>query len=113
MANKDGTAAASRAAAAMEATGLRRQPAYHVVILDDDDHSYGYVVEMLGRLFGHSRQRAWRLARRIDTDGKAIVDTTTFERAEFKQVQIREYGPDWRVDRPLGSMAAIIVPAPT
>ena len=28
-------------------------PLWHVVLVDDDDHSYDYVIEMLGKLFHH------------------------------------------------------------
>lgn len=103
-------AAALPSPKAKEAIQPRRQPAYNVVLLDDNDHSFPYVVEMLSRLFGHSRQRAWHLARQVDSLGRAVIDTTTLERAELKQMQIHEYGPDWRVDRPRGSMSALIEP---
>jgi len=33
-------------------------PRWNVVLLDDDDHSYEYVVEMLGALVGHTTQTA-------------------------------------------------------
>ena len=29
----------------------RLTPLFNVVLLDDDDHTYDYVIEMLGRLF--------------------------------------------------------------
>jgi ATP-dependent Clp protease adaptor protein ClpS len=60
-------------------------PLWHVVLLDDDDHTYAYVIEMLTKLFGHSHQTAYRMACEVDTAGRVIVETTVFERAEFKQ----------------------------
>ncbi len=90
----------------------RRQPPYHVVLLDDDDHTYDYVVEMLGKIFGHSREKAFRMAQEVDTTGRVIVDTTTLERAELKRDQIHAYGKDWRLPRSKGSMSAVIEPAP-
>ena len=33
-------------------------PPYNVVLLDDDDHSYEYVILMLKRVFGHSINKA-------------------------------------------------------
>ena len=30
-------------------------PRYHVVLFDDNDHTYEYVVEMLTKLLDHSR----------------------------------------------------------
>ncbi len=89
----------------------KHQPLYHVVLLDDDQHTYDYVIEMLGRLFGHSPERGYQLACEVDGTGRAIVDTTSLERAEFKRDQIRAYGPDWRLKSSRGSMAAVIEPA--
>jgi len=90
----------------------RQQPRYHVILLDDDDHSYDYVIEMLTKLFGHPQPLAYRMAKEVDTDGRVIVDTTTMERAEFKRDQIHAYGPDKQITRCKGSMSAVIEPAP-
>ena len=88
-----------------------RIPQYHVVLLDDDDHTYAYVIEMLMTLFGHSEAKAFRMAQEVDRRGRVIVDTTTKERAELKRDQIHAYGPDWRIDYCQGSMSATIEPA--
>lgn len=89
----------------------RRQPPYHVILLNDDDHSYEYVIEMLKELFGHPLEKGYLLAREVDQKGRAIVCTTSLERAELKQEQIHAYGPDPRIDRCDGSMTATIEPA--
>jgi ATP-dependent Clp protease adaptor protein ClpS len=86
-------------------------PRYHVVLLDDDDHTYEYVIEMLMKLFGHSRAKAFRLAVKVDMSGRVVVDTTTKERAELKRDQIHAYGPDPRIPYCRGSMSATIEPA--
>lgn len=86
-------------------------PKYHVVLLDDDDHTYDYVIEMLMQIFGHSRATAFRMACEVDARGRVIVETTTKERAELKRDQIHAYGPDWRIPYCQGSMSAIIEPA--
>jgi ATP-dependent Clp protease adaptor protein ClpS len=91
---------------------VRLQPRYHVVLLDDSDHTYAYVIEMLARLFGHSPARGYQLACEVDTAGRAVVDTTTFERAELKRDQIHAYGADHRIKTCKGSMSAVIEPAP-
>jgi ATP-dependent Clp protease adaptor protein ClpS len=90
----------------------RRQPPYNVILVNDDDHTYEYVVEMLGRLFGHGITQAFKMALEVDTTGRVIVDTTTMERAELKRDQIHAYGKDWRLPRCKGSMRATIEPAP-
>ena len=85
-------------------------PQYHVILLDDDDHTYDYVVEMLTGLFGHTEETAYRMAREVDMRGRVIVETTYKERAEMKRDQIQSYGPDWRIARCKGSMSAIVEP---
>ncbi len=89
----------------------RTQPPYHVVLLNDDDHTFHYVVAMLQQLFGHPEERGFQLAEEVHTKGRVIVDTTTLERAELKRDQIHAYGPDPLVERCKGSMSAEIEPA--
>src|SRR6058998_3869798 len=50
-------------------------PLYHVVLLDDDDHTYEYVIEMLGKIFLLPTEVAFRLAVEVDTTGRTIVMT--------------------------------------
>jgi ATP-dependent Clp protease adaptor protein ClpS len=90
----------------------KKQPRYHVILLDDDDHTYEYVIGMLGRLFGYQPEKAYELASTVDTTGRVIVDTTTLERAELKRDQIHAFGRDWRIPRCEGSMSAVLEPAP-
>jgi ATP-dependent Clp protease adaptor protein ClpS len=90
---------------------LRYQPPYHVVLLNDDDHSYAYVIAMLKELFGHPIEKGYELADKVDKEGRAIVLTTTLEHAELKQDQIHAYGPDPTIPRSAGSMTAELEPA--
>jgi ATP-dependent Clp protease adaptor protein ClpS len=85
-------------------------PQFNVVLLDDNEHTYDYVVEMLMNLFGHSRAKAFKMACIVDITGRVIVDTTSRERAELKRDQIQAYGADWRIPRCKGSMSAVIEP---
>ncbi|MXY78966.1 MAG: ATP-dependent Clp protease adaptor ClpS [Chloroflexi bacterium] len=85
---------------------------YHLILLDDDDHSYAYVVEMLGRLFGYGREKAFAIAAMVDTQGRAIVETNSYDRVRHDQQRIHDYGPDPRIERCLGSMSAVIEEAP-
>lgn len=89
----------------------RSLPPYHVVLLDDQDHSYEYVIDMLQSLFAHSEQQAFQLAKTVDGAGRAIVCTTHKERAEFKRDQILGYGCDFRIASCKSSMRAVIEPA--
>lgn len=92
------------------ATRPRRQPRYHVILWNDDDHSYHYVIEMLKRLFGHPPQRGLRLAGEVDRQGRAVVLTTTREHAELKRDQIHAFGADRLVASSKGAMRASIEP---
>jgi len=86
-------------------------PPYHVVLLDDNQHTYEYVVEMLQSLFGHSEQRAFLMAQQVDRTGRSIVCTTHKERAELKRDQILSFGCDFRISSCKGSMQAVVEPA--
>ncbi len=86
-------------------------PQYHVVLLDDDEHTYDYVIEMLMDVFGHSADKAYKMACEVDAAGRVIVDTTHKDRAELKRDQIHGYGMDWRMPKCKGSMSATIEPA--
>ncbi len=84
---------------------------YNVVLLDDNTHTYDYVIEMLTRLFCMSETQAFRHAVEVDTTGRTIVLTCELAAAEFARDQIRSYGPDWRMPESKGSMRAIVEPA--
>jgi ATP-dependent Clp protease adaptor protein ClpS len=91
----------------------RRQPRYRVVLWDDDDHSYPYVIRMMRELFGHSIERGYAIAKEVDTGGKAVVLTTTLEHAELKRDQIKAYGSDAAIASSAGSMRASIEAEPS
>jgi ATP-dependent Clp protease adaptor protein ClpS len=86
-------------------------PLYHVVLLDDDEHSYEYVVEMLQKLFCLSKDQAFRHAVEVDSMGRTIVMTAELPLATFGRDQIHAFGADWRIPKCKGSMSAIVEPA--
>ena len=90
----------------------RRQPRYNVILLNDDDHTYEYVIEMLQKLFGHPAEKGYQMAKEVDASGRVIVLTTTREHAELKRDQIHAYGKDARIRACKGSMSAMIEPMP-
>ena len=96
---------------AEEETKQKTQPPYHVILLDDNDHTYEYVIRMLHAIFGHSEQRAYDMACEVDNAGRVIVITTTKEHAELKQDQIHSFGPDPLIAKCSGSMTAVLEPA--
>ena len=106
MATKTTAAPESRAASENQLT-----PLFNVVLLDDDEHTYDYVIEMLMKIFCHSPEAAFRHAVEGDTDGRTIVLTCEREQAEFGRDQIHAYGADPRMAVSKGSMSAVIEPA--
>lgn len=90
----------------------KRQPRYHVILWDDDDHSYEYVIAMMRKIFGHEMERGYEIAKEVDASGRAICLTTTREHAELKRDQIHSYGKDSLISRCAGSMTASIEPVP-
>src|SRR5262252_1196745 len=86
-------------------------PVYHVVLLDDDDHTYDYVIEMLQKLFVFSLEQAYQHAVEVDTQGRTILLTCALPEAEFARDQVHAFGPDRRMPQCKGSMSAVIEPA--
>lgn len=88
-----------------------RVPLYHVVLLDDNDHTYDYVIEMLQKLFVFTLEEAYRHAEEVDHTGRTILITCERPQAEFARDQVHAYGRDWRLPRSKGSMSAVLEPA--
>ena len=86
-------------------------PLFRVVLLDDDEHTYDYVVEMLASLFCMPAEVAFRHAVEVDTTGRTVVITCEREQAEFGRDQIHAYGADPRMAVSKGSMSAVVEPA--
>ena len=83
-------------------------PLWYVILLDDNDHSYDYVIEMLQSVFGHSPALGFRMAVEVDTSGRVVVFTGALEHAETKRDRIHNFGSDHRIQRSKGSMSAIL-----
>jgi ATP-dependent Clp protease adaptor protein ClpS len=96
----------------VENTGeTAKSPLYRVVLLDDDDHTYDYVIEMLQKIFIFSAEQALRHAQEVDSMGRTVLITCELPEAEFARDQVQSYGRDWRLPRSKGSMSAIVEPA--
>ena len=82
------------------------QPPYAVVVLNDDQHSFQYVIDTFMKVFGYPLEKGYSLALQIHTEGKALVWSGAREVAELKRDQIRSAGPDFyaekKVEFPLG-----------
>lgn len=92
-------------------TRTKRLPPYNVIILNDEEHTFDYVIELLTKLFRHPLKIAKELTWRIHLTGRAIVYTTHKEMAELKCEQVRSYGPDPRMSISKTSLGCYIEPA--
>jgi ATP-dependent Clp protease adaptor protein ClpS len=95
------------------ATRPKKQPPYAVVLFNDDDHTFQFVVETLQKVFGYPLEKCFTLTEQVHHAGRGIVWSGTRELAELKRDQIRSAGPDFyavkKVEFPLG---AIVEPLP-
>jgi ATP-dependent Clp protease adaptor protein ClpS len=88
----------------------KHQPRYRVILWNDEDHSYLYVIQMLKGVFGYPDEKGFQIAKTVDTQGQAVVIVTTKEHAELKRDQIHAFGKDAEIDSCQGSMWATIEP---
>jgi ATP-dependent Clp protease adaptor protein ClpS len=93
-----------------EETASRPDPLWSLILLDDNDHTYEYVIEMLGDVFGYAVEKAFALARLVDTQGQVTLMTGKRAECEVKQAQVHAYGPDHRIPHSAGSMSAVLEP---
>ncbi|MEK7469864.1 MAG: ATP-dependent Clp protease adaptor ClpS [Planctomycetota bacterium] len=84
-------------------TETRLAPLFHVVLIDDQQHTYEYVVEMVSKVFRKSWEASLRHAVEVDGTGRTILQTCALEIAELKRDQVKSYGGDWR----LGSVTSM------
>jgi ATP-dependent Clp protease adaptor protein ClpS len=96
-----------------EKTHTRRVPPYHVILQNDDHHSMEFVVEVLQKALGFTREHAYQCMLEAHTTGRAVVWTGPREVAELKVDQIstfHEMREPGGLD--LGPLGCCIEPAP-
>ena len=79
---------------------------WRVVLFNDEEHTYDYVVEMLTAACKLSRENAFRCAVEVDMTGKTIVYYGTRNDCEAVCGKILAYGPDHRLPQSMASMNA-------
>ncbi len=94
-------------------TRTRRVPPYNVILENDDDHSFEFVVGVLVKALSYNLERAFQLTHQAHTGGRAVVWTGPKEVAELKADQIRTFHEVRESDgKPLGPLGCTIEPAP-
>ena len=71
-----------------EETHTRRVPPYNVILENDDDHSFEWVMGVLIKALGYTAERAFELTHQAHRQGRAVVWTGPKEVAELKLDQI-------------------------
>lgn len=82
-------------------TKPKRLPPYAVIVLNDEHHTFNYVIEVLQRVCHHELEKAFQLTLQIHETGKAAVWTGQKEHAELKRDLIRGYGTDFYARKPV------------
>ena len=86
----------------------KRIPRYRVILWNDEDHTFQYVINMMRQIFGYDKTRGMIIATGVHTCGKITVATLPLEVAELRRDQIRTFGPDPFLDQSNSSMYATI-----
>ena len=88
------------------------EPLHHLILFDDNDHTYAYVIEMLATVFGYETEKAYTLACIVDSEGRVIVETASHDQVTRHQAQVHGHGADPRIAHCKGSMSAVVERAP-
>lgn len=79
----------------------KKQPPYAVIVHNDEEHTWPYVIDVLQQVCGYDMEKAYLLTSQIHFTGRAIVWSGAREVAELKRDQIRGYGPDDYAPKPV------------
>ena len=82
----------------------KAQRGFKVVLFNDEDHTYDYVVEMLTHVCCMAKEQAFRCAVEVDLEGRTIVHYGGHEACARISAQITSYGPDHRLMRSRSGM---------
>src|SRR5262245_4475911 len=95
-----------------EKSHTRRVPPYNVILENDDDHSFEFVVEVLCKALGISQAQSYQFTLQAHHNGRAIVWTGPKEVAELKVEQIRTFHEVRAEGQSFGPLSCCIEPAP-
>src|SRR5437762_14007743 len=80
-------------------TSNRLQPLYHVILLNDEDHTYDYVIALHHTDFRLSEAKSLSHAVAVDTKATPTLLTCELENAGHKPDQVHRDAPDRRLSR--------------
>jgi ATP-dependent Clp protease adaptor protein ClpS len=94
-----------------EETQTRRQPPYNVILENDDEHSFDFVMEVLRKVLGCTVERAYQLTNEAHTRGRSVIWTGSKEVAELKLEQVQSFH-EMKGGAKLGPLGCYLEPAP-
>jgi ATP-dependent Clp protease adaptor protein ClpS len=89
----------------------RLLPPYHVILENDDHHTFEFVISVLRKVFRVTEQRAYEFAVQAHTKGRAIVWTGAKEVAELHVEQMLGFSEILGDGRKLGPLGVYLEPA--
>ena len=95
---------------AAPASCTQHEPIWYVVLWDDNEHTYLYVIRMLVKLFRMSPEVAMKHAFEVDSEGVTILARLPRAEASEKRNQVLRFGGDPQL-KTVHSMRATIEPA--
>lgn len=81
-------------------------PNWHVIFLNDDYHTFGFVVFVITTIFKKSVEDAFAFTQKIHLEGQAVITTCSKERAELYAEQVSSVKEGEK-----GSIGCVIEPA--
>ena len=81
---------------------------WKVVLYNDEDHTYDYVVAVLVACCGMAREQAFRCAVEVDLTGRTTVFYGSQDECMRVSEKINGWGPDHRLLRSRGSMNSAV-----
>ena len=90
----------------------RKLPPYHVILENDDFHSFEFVIDVLRKALGLTEQQAFQYTQLAHRTGRAVVWTGNKEVAELKMEQMQSFHEIRSDGAKLGALSVTIEPAP-
>lgn len=81
---------------------------HKAILINDEEHSYEYVVEMLGAVAQLGRSQAFKCAVEVDLAGRTAIKSGTKEECEKIVLGVKSYGADHRMMNSRSSMHAVV-----
>ncbi len=91
-------------------TKVEKLPRYRVILWNDDDHTFEYVIFMMKKIFNYGIKQGSDIAMSVHKHGKTSVAVLPLEEAELRREQILHFGPDPLLSESLSSMYATLEP---